>query len=1056
MATAEGSVSRMVRTEHATSTTADGAGAGPNVLLLGPLRVVTDRGVQAVTGHAGRLLVELIVSGPVVTRERLADALWSDHPPASADAALRMHLSRLRKLLEPTPVTLERRGSALELVGAVTDIDHCVASVRRAREVRSREPTWSELDEAAAALARSAELWRGQPFAPYDDDSELAVSVNRVQTLRAEAEELAFDIDLDRGRHGALVADLERAVADEPFREGAWARLMLALYRDGRQRDALAAFASARTLLVEQLGVEPGPELQRIHARILDQDPDLDWRAPASAPPEPAVTSIRSERSDALIGRDKEFAAVATALGEHRVVTVCGPPGIGKSALVAAVVEPAATETVVVDLERVASGPLIPVALADALGLQPDPSDGIDPLPLVRAALCESATIVVLDGGDRLGGAVADLVVDLVAACPQVRVLAARRAPLDLDAEVAIDLPLLDPSDAVALLVQLLDASPGVEPAATETSLDRVAAATDGHPLSLQLAAGWIALLGADLVAEQLESGELPLATDPLQPFVERVEVSLRSIDLRAAEAFVGLAAFEGGFDTDAMAEVAGLSPRDAVRVVRDLRRAALIQPEQAPGRWYLLTAVRDAAWEIADREGRREAIVAAHEAFLLGVLAPWRSSAFGFDAPGVVRAVSPWRADLHELYARRVAAGDLDGVADLVDGLYWFWDASGLRQEAARLLAQALVLGERCPDHPELGFIRSLHSSIGGTFGWQADHLDEVERALAESERHHHRLGIFSAHLGLAMGHGWKGDLDRAEHHLEAARATVDAAPRYFGPSVDGYLGVVRLAAGDHVAASRLLEKAIDAYDEIGSPWGAAHCLTFLGMVAVFEGDGARAESVFHQTIEKAVESGKRHSELHARMGLADLLAERGAEDDALVEYELVTAELLDLGDLGCAGQCLCGWAEASRAIGEIEPARWLLAEAARVGRRGRDTGVLVRAVTGLAEIALDRDEGAEAAALLDGLAAVGSLGGRPVRPGDLDRRSRCAERVAALRPTTAPPAPTVPDDDGGEGAGTGARPAATNLSTVLAGVRADAARSGFHLAIVRSALTR
>lgn len=1043
----------MVRTEHESATTAGFIGAAPNVLLLGPLRVVTTDGAQSVTGHAGRLLVELIVSGPVVSRERLADVLWSDHPPASADAALRMHLSRLRRLLESTPAALERSGSSLELVGAATDIDHYEASVRLAREVRSGEATWAQLDEGAAALATSAGLWRGQPFAPYDDDSELAGSINRVQTLRAEAEDLAFDIDLDRGRHGALVVDLERAVADEPFREGAWARLMVALYRDGRQRDALAAYSSARALLVEQLGVEPGPELRRVHALILAQDPDLDWTAPANAPaPSPVVGG---DRSDALIGRDKEFAAVVAALGEHRLVTVCGPPGIGKSALVAAVVESAVPDPVVVDLERVASAALLPVGLADALGLQPDPSDGIDPLPLARAALEGSDVIVVLDGGDRLGAAVADLATDLLACCPRLRILTARRSTLDLDLEVAIDLPLLEPVDAIALLVQLLDATPGVEPAAHEASLDRVAAATDGHPLSLQLAAGWISLLGADLVAEELESGELPIATDPQEPFVDRVEVSLRSVDPRAAAAFVVLAAFEAGFDFEAVAAVAGLSPRDAARVVRDLRRAALIQPDGAPGRWYLLTAIRDAAWELADRDGRRDAIVAAHEAFLLDVLAPWHRESFGFDAPGVVRALAPWRADLHDLYARRVAAGDLDGVAELIDGLYWYWDAAGLRQEAEQLLAQALVLGEANPDHPQLGFIRSLHSSIGATFGWQADHLDEAELALSESERHDHRLGIFSAHLGLAMGHGWKGDLVRAEHHLEAARAAVDAAPRYFGPSPDSYLGVVRLAAGDHVDATRLLEKAIDAYDEIGSPWGAAHCLTFLGMVAVSQGDQARAECVFRQTIEKAVESGKRHSELHARMELADLLAQRGSEDDALVEYELVTAELLDLGDLGCAGQCLCGWAEVARALGEIEPARWLLVEAAGVGRRGRDSGVLVRAVTGLAEIALDRGDGEEAAALVCGLDAVGDLGGRPVRPGDQARRARCVERVRASESDQSPP-----PGPGGPGGSPNPVPVGPDvvrrsLSTVLAAIRTDAARSGHPVAIVRSAFT-
>lgn len=1012
----------------------------PNLLLLGPLRVVTAAGPRAVTGHAGRLLVELVVAGPVLSRERLADALWGDEPPPSADAALRVHLTRLRRLLDDTPLTIERRGSALELVGAVTDIDECERCVRSARAARAGDATWAEIDAAAASLATAAERWRGQPFAPYDDDPALAASVNRVQSLRAEAEELGIDIALDRGRHRSVIADLERAVADEPFREGAWARLMVALYRDGRQRDALAAYTSARSLLVEQLGVEPGPELQRRHAQVLAQDPELDWRPPVEPPDHaPIVTGIRSDRSDALIGRDKQFDAIVAFLGDHRLVTVCGPPGIGKSALVRAVSDAAVIEPVVVDLDQASSVGAIPLALVDALGLRPDPSDGLDPLPLVVAALGEAEVIVVLDGGDRLGPDVSGIAAQLLAACPTVRVLAARRSPLALGAEAVIDLPLLEQPDALALLVQMVDdgssarSGLGLGAVAEEEALERVVAATEGHPLSLQLAAGWIGLLGADVVAAQLEAGELPIASDPEQPFVDRVEVSLRSVDVRARDAFVALAAFDASFDVDAVARVARLTPRDAARVVRDLHRVALIQPAGSPGRWHLLAAIRDAAWEIAERDGRGDAVVGAHEDFLLEKLAPWRSPSFGFDGPGVIRALMPWRADLRHLYERRVVAGDLDGVADLVDALYWFWEAAGLRQESAGLLEQALALGVEQPDHPQLGFLRSLYSSIGGTFGWQAEHLDDAEAALVESERHGHALGMFSAHLAVAMGRGWNGDLAGAEEHLELARCYVDVAPRYFGPAVDGYLGVVRLAAGELVEARRLLEQAVAAFDELGSPWGAAHSLTFLGMVAVFEGDHARAEAVFHQTIERAVESGKVHSELHARMELADLLAASGAEDDALVEYELVTTELLAIGDLGCAGQCLCGWAEVSRSLGEVESARWLLAEAASVGRRGRDPGVVTRAVTGLAEIALGREDRGEAAALVAALDAAPTRGGRPTRPGDQERLARCRTAMAAAGsscPTAVP------------GVGPGEAPRA--LAAVLDDIRVSARRVG------------
>ena len=439
------------------------------------------------TGHAGRLLVDLVVSGPVVSRVRLADALWSERPPASADAALRVHLTRLRRLLDDTPLTLERRGSALELVGAVTDIDCCERSVRRARDVRAASATWGELDEAAAILSRSANLWRGQPFSPYDDDPDLATSVNRVQTLRAEAEELAFDIDLDRGRHGALIADLERAVANEPFREGAWARLMVALYRDGRQRDALERLLGC----ADPAG---GPARRRARSRapatvLADPGPGPGPRLEATQRGARAragrhghqVRSLRcAHRTGQGVRRDRgrRWASIGSSPCADR-------PGSASPPSSRAVVEAAAIDPVIVDLDRVASPGLVPVALAEALGLRPDPSDGIDPLPLVHAALAEAEAIVVLDGGDRLGLATAAIASDLLGglplgAPPGGASVAARTRAGARDRAAAPGSGRCHRAAGAAARRGRRHASRS----ASEAALERVAVATDGHPLS--------------------------------------------------------------------------------------------------------------------------------------------------------------------------------------------------------------------------------------------------------------------------------------------------------------------------------------------------------------------------------------------------------------------------------------------------------------------------------------------------------------------------------------------------------------------------------------------
>ncbi len=256
----------------------------PNVYLLGPLAVRTPTGPVAVAGLSARLLIELCVGGPTVSLDRLTAALWPDALPASAGSAFRVHLARLRRVLDPSPLTVERSASGLALVGARLDVDLFEHVLRRAGEVwrlahTSRDqpagPDRARLDRAAGELTAVKAMWRGEPFAPFSDDPALAAAVHRLRSRLADAQELAADLDLELGRHMELIPDLEQAVEDHPFRERRWERLMVAQYRAGRQQDALATFTRARTTLLEALGVDPGPGLAAVHEAILRQDAAL-------------------------------------------------------------------------------------------------------------------------------------------------------------------------------------------------------------------------------------------------------------------------------------------------------------------------------------------------------------------------------------------------------------------------------------------------------------------------------------------------------------------------------------------------------------------------------------------------------------------------------------------------------------------------------------------------------------------------------------------------------------------------------------------------------------
>ena len=227
-------------------------------------------------------------------------------PPASAPTALHGHVSALRKLLGAERIATHAPGYRLRVDPGELDLARFESLVAAARSVGPEERS-TRLREALA-------LWRGDPLADLRDESFAQRELLRLAELRVAALEDRLDADLERGRHGELVGELEALVAAHPFRERLRGQLMLALYRCGRQAGALHAFQDARRALVEELGIEPGPALQQLQRQILDQDPSLDPQPPAPAG-EPERVELGEERKLATIllaGVD-----AATAPGER-------------------------------------------------------------------------------------------------------------------------------------------------------------------------------------------------------------------------------------------------------------------------------------------------------------------------------------------------------------------------------------------------------------------------------------------------------------------------------------------------------------------------------------------------------------------------------------------------------------------------------------------------------------------------------------------------------------------------------------------------------------------
>src|SRR4051794_13833854 len=305
--------------------------------LLGALEVFDDDGNEiTIAGAKLRALLAILALrvGHVVAAEHLIDALWGEDPPTAVRNGLQGLASKLRRALGAADLVVMRGdGYILDLPPNAVDVEQFE---QRAAEGRAFAAT-GELQRAVEVLAEADSLWRGEPLAEFAYDDFSASTITRLSESRLALLEERLDLELQLGRHQRAVVQLEQLVADHPLREGLRGLLMLALYRAGRQADALRLFQEARLLLREELGLEPGPELRRLESAILVHDPSLDSPvAPASG--DAVAVGVAShpgipEPLTPLVGRDAELRDLQALFVEQRFVTLVGPGGVGKTRL---------------------------------------------------------------------------------------------------------------------------------------------------------------------------------------------------------------------------------------------------------------------------------------------------------------------------------------------------------------------------------------------------------------------------------------------------------------------------------------------------------------------------------------------------------------------------------------------------------------------------------------------------------------------------------------------------------------------------------------------------
>ncbi|MFC4592068.1 AfsR/SARP family transcriptional regulator [Sphaerisporangium corydalis] len=580
---------------------APGPGSGARFAVLGPVRAWRD-GAEVDLGTPQQrtaLAILLLHEGAPVSLTDLVDIMWEDAPPQSAVSTVRTYVSRLRRALGPGLIASARGGYALRAGPGRLDLTLFQDLVTRARTAR-RE---GDAPAAAAALGDALGLWKGSPLTGVPGTYAEAQRT-RLDRLRLAAAEDRFAIDLELGLDIGVVTELAAMVGAHPLRERSRELLMLALYRAGRQSEALESFRECRRLLAAELGLDPGPGLREMHRRILAADPRLlgpSARGWPAAPPPPAPAQLPADLAD-FTGRSTGLREVAEALAQPGVplVGIVGLGGIGKTALAVHAAH-AAREAfpggqLYVDLAATGEPSEPGEVLAAFLRSFGVPGHAIPVTTRERAALWRTTlsgrrVLIVLDDA-RDSAQIREL---LPAAPGSAVIVTGRQRMLDLPGARWLKLDPFAPDEAVALLGHVAGAARvGAEPRAARG----LAEACAGIPLSVRLAGARLATRPGWSVAavERLVREEMRRLTDRRSDCLAAdapLDRGYRRLDAEQARAFRLVAMSEEPEVTDLAAASVLRLPGEMARPLLESLVDVHLMETGSPGRYSYLAPVR-------------------------------------------------------------------------------------------------------------------------------------------------------------------------------------------------------------------------------------------------------------------------------------------------------------------------------------------------------------------------------------------------------------------------------------------------------------------------------
>jgi DNA-binding SARP family transcriptional activator/tetratricopeptide (TPR) repeat protein len=933
--------------------------------VLGSLQVTSGDSGEPQVISAARLRSLLAVllwrANQPVPADELAELVWDGAPPSGAQEATRALVMRLRRRLDERAaarIVTRAPGYAIEVSGGELDA-WLFETLTQQAGAAVRAGRWAE---AARTAAEALGLWRGAPLTDIPSQLLRDRWVPHLDQLREQALDWRIEGELHEGRHEQLISELQDLTARHPLREQFHGHLMLALYRSGRQSEALAAYHRVRDVLIADLGVEPGPGLRDLHQRMLSADPALastGQARPAEAGPQPVTPQELPPAVPGFTGRSAELEALTRLLdrsGERApdavlISAIGGTAGVGKTALTVHWAHQAAGDfpdgQLYVNLRGYDPGQPMPAAnaLAGFLRSLGVPGQDIPPEEDQRAAryrslLAGKRMLVVLDNAGS-----ADQVRPLLPGTPACTVLVTSRDALPglviRDGAARLDLDVLPLADAVVLLRTLIGARVDAEPAAATELAERCCRL----PLALRVAAelaasrpaASLAGLAGELAELRTRLDRLAAGDDPRTQVRTVFSWSYRHLDANEARTFRLLGTHPSpDFDPYAAAALTGTTLPQASQALDALARAHLVSPT-GPGRYGMHDLLRGYARELTatidTAQARREALTRLFDYYLhtaataMDVLVPIERN----RRPRIPRPATP-----------------LPPVAELAAAQNWL-DT----ERAALVAAAAHTAAQGWPGHTtRLAATLSRYLSSHG-------HLPEAITIFGHALGAARRTGDGAAEataLGeIGVVHWLQGRPQQAVDHYQLARALFgEAGDRAGEARMLGNLGLAETHRGSYDQAARYQQEAIGILGEAGDRVGQARALGNLGLARQLQGSYQEAAGYHQQSLALSRDVGDPQGEAWAldRLGSIDLRLGRYEDSarylqQALTRFQEIRSTFGEADALGKLGQVYVALGRHTQASGYLE-------QSLAVSRQMGNSGMEIDALNGLGELHL------------------------------------------------------------------------------------------------------